>query len=290
MKVIEPLAESAPLALALSHKFCSKCSWYHGFWQYLRLLGVGKTLSGQAIFFEETIKNACAKPNLDILISGCADYSMLAHIEQTLICFGRKLDESVNIIALDICSTPLNLCQWYANRNHFRIDTVQADILSFDLNKKFDLIITSSFLGYFNEKNRLRLFQKCAKLLKTGGSLSFANRISTESIEAVNKFTENDARALQKKLLELNKCFPDTIRIPETSLPGMVKNYCMEMKSYPVNDTVKLKNQLEAAGLHLLIYEERFPDLPHGISNGGLSGPTLAFKTPYICVEAILGR
>ena len=52
----EPLQESAPLAHAFATDGCgtdplsgSSCAWYHGTWQYLRMLGIGAAPGAQGM-------------------------------------------------------------------------------------------------------------------------------------------------------------------------------------------------------------------------------------------------
>ena len=58
--VDEPLALSAPLAWRLAAALCrpdpttgEPCAWYHGLWQYLRLMRLVDPLSNHAAFFRE---------------------------------------------------------------------------------------------------------------------------------------------------------------------------------------------------------------------------------------------
>src|ERR1700682_5975440 len=83
----EPLVESAPLAHRLAQTHCrplpatgEDCAWYHGFWQYLRLMGLAKTSGGQGAFLVETLRGlAGAGQSPRVMVSGSADYSMPAH-------------------------------------------------------------------------------------------------------------------------------------------------------------------------------------------------------------------
>lgn len=43
-----------------------------------------------------------------MLISGTADYSMLAHLLQAY----RNVEAAVHVTVLDRCETPLYLCRW----------------------------------------------------------------------------------------------------------------------------------------------------------------------------------
>src|SRR5207244_13056440 len=82
----EPLAESAPVSRRLAQEHCrprpgggETCAWYHGFWQYLRLMGLAKTSGGQATFLFETLRGlARAGGSPKVLVPGSASSSKRA--------------------------------------------------------------------------------------------------------------------------------------------------------------------------------------------------------------------
>ena len=85
----EPLALSGPFTLEISRLACAPqssghgCGHYHGFWPFLRMMGMGKTLSGFSSEFMGSIRSAVQKrqpAQSQVLISGCADYSAYAHV------------------------------------------------------------------------------------------------------------------------------------------------------------------------------------------------------------------
>lgn len=83
----------------------SSCAPYHGFWQYLRLLGLGKTMSGFSAEFAAAIRDATrahAGASFRVLISGCAGYSAYAHVLAG--CAG--LSVRLRATAVDLCPTP----------------------------------------------------------------------------------------------------------------------------------------------------------------------------------------
>ena len=88
---IEPLELSAPLAWRLAPTLCRKdpatgedCAWSHGFWQYLRLLGLAGDPGNHADFFHEAFTEAGrGGAALRILVCGTADYAMLAMLMMT---------------------------------------------------------------------------------------------------------------------------------------------------------------------------------------------------------------
>ena len=144
----EPMLKSAPLMSMISEVMCKgsqmcaeDCSWYHRIWQYLRIFDVASTPTWHYQFYIDSLQRLFAmRKNIKILISGTADYSMLAHL---LYAFS-KLDREDEITVLDLCQTPLVLCEWYASQEGKKIKTIQQDILKFNKQEYFDLIITDN--------------------------------------------------------------------------------------------------------------------------------------------------
>src|SRR6185295_15768452 len=83
----EPVPESAPLAWRLAPQLCRKdpatgatCAWLHAFWQCLRLVEVAAAPDRHAAFYQEAFEAVAAGNGATrMLVSGAADYSMLAH-------------------------------------------------------------------------------------------------------------------------------------------------------------------------------------------------------------------
>src|SRR5262245_36311726 len=101
----EPLELSAPLARRLAPQLCHKdpasgesCAWQHGLWQYLRILGMNHSPRAHAAFLLEALA-ATARPGMRVLVSGAADYSMLAHV--------LAATRAAEVTVLDVCETPL---------------------------------------------------------------------------------------------------------------------------------------------------------------------------------------
>jgi SAM-dependent methyltransferase len=175
----EPLELSAPLARDLARRFCIRtgdhsCDWYHGLWQCLRLMGLGKTMGGQSAFFLKSLSELARSGGYArVLVSGTADYSSLAHV---LAAF-RHAGAVPRPTVVDQCATPLELSRWYAAREDTEVATAQFDILDYREPGAFDVVLTNSFLGYFDHEQRERLFAKFRELLRPGGKLMFTNRL-----------------------------------------------------------------------------------------------------------------
>src|SRR5262249_11259435 len=115
----EPIIESAPIAHDVAQRLCIRdpvisetCAWYHGFWQYLRVMGLNKTSVGHGTFFIDTLRSLRPRDATPrVLVSGSADYSMPAHV---LFAFADA--GTVDLTVVDRCETPLYLSRWYAER------------------------------------------------------------------------------------------------------------------------------------------------------------------------------
>jgi SAM-dependent methyltransferase len=283
----EPVLESAPFALEISRFACrcgaqgDSCQPYHGFWQYLRLLGLGKTMSGFSAEFVAAIRQAAQThrgPSFRILISGCADYSAYAHVLAG--CAGLSLQPRVT--ALDLCATPLILSRWYARRHGGDLAAVCSDILDHRHPGGYELILTSSFLGYFPPARRAELFSRYAALLAPGGRLIFTTRLRPGAEDQLVPFGPDQKEALVRtvvdSLTELSGLGLD--RREAAQLAAAYADLCA---SYPVNGEASLRRLAEAAGLLWLDCDRRRSEA----ARPGVTGPTVG-AAEYLFVT--LGR
>lgn len=185
------LIESAPLMEAWSATDCSSkstggmeewaknqgaaevqpvesCDWYHGTWQYLRLLNM-VAVPPWYEFYNEALSNVLRqRPNAEVLISAAADYGMLATLHDAI----RATGAAPRIVLYDICRTPIRACQWYAERHGLSIECVCANLLTCDIPPaSFDLIVTDEFLTVIKSEDKGQIVKRWRELLKPGGSL-----------------------------------------------------------------------------------------------------------------------
>ncbi len=155
-------AEAAPQPPSLS------CDWYHGTWQYLRLLNMVAVPSWYEFYNEALGDVLRRRPQAQVLISAAADYGMLAQLHEAI----EIAQASPRIVVYDICRTPLQSCQWYADRHGLSIETRCADLLTCDMPEApFDLIVTDEFLTVINGESKPLIVKRWKELLKPGGSL-----------------------------------------------------------------------------------------------------------------------
>lgn len=198
----EPLAESAVLARSIAASHCRKdpvsgesCAWYHGLWQELRLMDLAASPRHQATFFPRALEMLHhGRDSLRILISGAADYSILAHVLHAC----QKAGIAASITVTDICDTPLKLNEWYAGKAGIKIRTLRADILDYRPEMPFDIICSHSFLGQFDAARRARIVSHWQHLLAQGGAVLTTNRIRPETLHDPVKFSEPQIRDFLK--------------------------------------------------------------------------------------------
>lgn len=282
----EPLKESAHLARHLASLHCQDCGWYHGFWQHLRLMGMGKTLSGLPHLFLQAAARLQDQTGLRVLVSGAADYSALAHVVHG---FGgpRSIQEkSAYLAVLDRCETPLALNRWYAQQLELPAEYFCADALDFQSELPFDLILTSSFLGYFKPEQRRRLFAVYARLLSPTGRLVFANRLRSGPEDVAVGFSAAEAQRFKDKTQLANAQLAQSLQWPSNQLDAAATAYTSSFHSYPVNSLERVTVDLETAGLAVKHSQLSEPLLPTFAKNAGLSGPSTAGDSAYVFIEA----
>lgn len=283
----EPLAISAPFARELATVCCTdaaadrSCEPYHGFWQYMRLMGLGKTLSGQSAWYlaelerlaREWARRPAANP-ARILISGCADYSLLAHVLQAR---GSE-NVPVEITALDVCRTPLLLNQWYARRAGHALGVVCSDILQHHAADTYDLIVTSSFLGYFHPEVRPRLLLGYAAMLRAGGRLIIVNRLRDGAEGEAVGFSLRQVERFAARAAQLSATLPASASLTPDDAFRMARAYAGFFRSYPLNAEASVRRLAGGCGL-------RWADggrLPSARLQAGVDGPTVSDGADYL--------
>jgi hypothetical protein len=251
----ELLPESAPLAWELAPRLCRKdpatgesCSWYHGIWQFLRIMGLTSSAAQRAEFYHREIGAACAgSPAPRILISGTADYAMLALV----IAAFRDRNTRPVIAATDMCETPLHLSRWYAERSGCAIATFCGDILEYQDPDGFDVICTDGFFSRFPAARRPALVAKWQTLLRKGGRVISTNRLHPGSTDERSSFSSartqqflEDARriALEKRGL---------LRIETAELLRGMKIYAEKHDTYPLASMDEIRALFESSGFSI---------------------------------------
>lgn len=250
----EPMLKSAPLMSMLSEVMCKgsqvsaeDCSWYHRVWQYLRIFDVVSTPTWHYRFYFESLRRLFAmRKNIKILISGTADYSMLAHV---LYAFSNT-DTKYEITVLDLCQTPLVLCEWYAGQEGKKIKTIREDILKFNIQEHFDLIITDAFLTRFSDDEKLQVLKKWNSLLKKDGIIITTIRI--EKSDGPTKTSETEISKFTNEVFKSAQNWQPFLPESAEKLSSWAHEYARRMISFPVKNKDFLHKLLIKSGFSVI--------------------------------------
>jgi len=285
--VDEPVLESAPLAREAAPRLCrldpetgENCSWYHGFWQYLRALRLVTTPEHHAQFFREAFGVAAATSDRPrVLISGAVDYGILAYVLWAC----RQNSVSPSITVVDLCETPLFLNRWYAERVACGIETRATNILDYDAPAAFDAICAHSFFGFFEPRERSRLATKWRGLLKPGGIAIAVNRVRRAAAGSRLGFSAEQARAFREKVIGKAQTMRKELDIEPLALGRLAEAYAARQRIHPVRSEEEIRRMFEDAGLRV----ERLTEVADSkAATNGVSGPTTLEGASYACIVA----
>lgn len=283
----EPLEISAPLAWQRAPELCHQdpdtqenCAWNHGLWQYLRLLDLITTPQHHAEFFKEAFARIPANAGSPrVLISGTADYSMLAHV--LAIIKDRNAPPAVTVV--DRCETPLFLNRWYAQQQSCSIETCRSDILEYQPASAFDVICSHSFLGQFTTSQRLQLMTKWRDILVPGGLVATVNRVRPNSAMSTVGFSEEQGRTFSATVLRKADAMRGIITVDPRQLAEQALIYASKQSAYPVKSREEIRNLFEQGGFD--IEQLTCAPVKAGLDRS-ISGPTTPGSAEYACIVA----
>ena len=230
---------------ACSGDYVSKrsCEWYHGSWQYLRILDMVSSPTWHSNFYTSEINKALKnKAPLNILISGTADYSMLAMLHLSL----NENISHCNITILDLCKTPLIMCKWYADKSGLTITTIQNDILSLK-HCQYDLIITDAFLTRFKTTGKKLVLKKWWELLSERGRVITTIRLAESLHDGSIELTPNQISEFKKKAYESAVKIKQLMPITPEEVARKAEQYATNIISYPITIDI-IKSMFITAG------------------------------------------
>ena len=262
----EPLVLSADLICSVADILCTGdhvssdgCSWYHGAWQYLRLLDMVSTPTWHSRFYLESLGAALRKkPASRVLVTGTADYSMFAYVDMA----ATSVEASPDVTVLDLCATPLFACRWYAKRVSRPVSTVSENIFEFGDNESqqgtWDIITTDAFMTRFTAEDCRKIAKVWFGLLAPGGKVVTTIRIHSRTVKGRDEETAaHDFGARAHKRAErwqpFLDCAPDQIAM-------RAEAYACQMVSSDLGSERELLEILEDAGF--TVSEQHFAEVP----------------------------
>jgi SAM-dependent methyltransferase len=282
------LVESAPLAHRTAGELCAidpatgdSCAWYHGFWQYLRAMRLTPTLGDQGDFLMETLGPlARSGDHARVFVSGCADYSLPAHV---LHAYERER-APLTLTVVDRCETPLFLTRWYAERRGGRVATTRRDLLEYVGPASVDVIVANSFLGYFDPDGRARLYAAWARLLRPGGILVCSNRLRLAAEPGLVGFTPTQADAFVAAARAEAERWVSVFGFDLEEVTAWARAYAERFRSHPVRSADELATDLQAAGFDLGPFG--VATVPGDTGGGPLAAPSVSGAAVQLRVVA----
>jgi SAM-dependent methyltransferase len=251
----EPLHESAPVAWALAATHCAgphsadTCFWYHRVWQYLRLLDIITSIRTNTPFLLGTLQRL-APSHPRVLISGSADYAMLAHLRQA---YGER---PLDVTMLDRCATPVAVNQWYADRFGMAITPVCGDALAVESDRPFDLVCTHNFVGRFDPAARQRLIDRWHAVLRPGGVVVTTQRVRPGERGRQSSYSEAAARALAARVVETARACAAPLGVPLDELGDATYEYARRKGAYAITSAAEIVDAFERAGFEVNLADE----------------------------------
>jgi SAM-dependent methyltransferase len=252
----EPLAESAPVAWALAARLCAgdprshdSCLWYHRIWQYLRLLDIITSIRTNTPFLLATLARL-APSHPRVLISGSADYAMLAHLRHA---YGAR---PLEVTMLDRCATSVAINQWYADRYGLAMTPVCGDALAIDAGRPFDLVCTHNFVGRFDPEARQRLVNRWHAVLRPGGVVVTTQRVRPGARARKASYSEAESRALAENVVAAATGYTGPLGATPAELGEATYEYACRKGSYVIESPAEIVAPFERAGFEVNLADQ----------------------------------
>lgn len=242
----EPLTQSAAWVAAIAEWTCVRngglsCSWYHGTWQYLRLLDLVSTPSWHASLRKAMAAQSAHRTGLRVLVSGCADYAMYALVHSQLGGSGR-------ITVLDICPTPLVGVSWYARKAGAPVpELIVADATKHCRPGYYDLVVSDSFPPRFSENKLHSLLPTWYESLSPGGAVITTVRLYSEGADANPQKGRRLHRWLQVAA-EARSWWPEVSGLPHEELIRRISGFSAKQQRNAFFDASALPALFLGAG------------------------------------------
>ncbi len=240
----------------------------------LRALRLGAEPADQAEFFHKAIARNLYSPTTRVLVSGASDTALAELIYDVAYASNRRTE----ITFVDICRTPGHLA--LRSNVSSALKVYQADILTWETRKTFDLILTHSFLGQIAEIERPRMFQKWADLLVPGGALITVNRLRQKAEDV--RFTASNAERLAALATERLRNCPQLHTISPNECRQAVLEYALQRETVPLRSANDVAEYCKTAGLVVESLEACVLKKPGAL----IVGPAVGSSAEYIQLVA----
>jgi SAM-dependent methyltransferase len=200
----ERLGDLAAQAYDLSGRLCGSCRDLHALWPYIRLSRSSTGLESEGSELELALRELISSGLRRILVAGSADTGLLALVARA------GADQGVDIIVLDICESPLELCRRLASQWSMQIETRRQDLLELDGRQEFDLVLVHGTLHFISAGGRLGALTRIRRALRPGGRLVLMfNTSKPSTVDIDDNFHTGYAKTVLSELRRLHIALPD---------------------------------------------------------------------------------
>jgi|SRR5262245_5895894 len=205
----EDLPRLAADAYKVSGRLCRSCRDMHALWPYIRLARASTGVEARPSMLERRVGDLLAQCGRRVLIAGSQDTGILALVARA------GADHGVDIVVLDICGTPLELCRKFAAQWSLPIETIRQDLHDLEIERRFDIVLVHGTLHYISADRRLDVLQRMQRAIRPGGRLvllfntgaSVAGELAQESRGGYANWVVDELNRLDVPLPESDAAF-----------------------------------------------------------------------------------
>jgi SAM-dependent methyltransferase len=162
----EDLPHIAAEGFELAKRLCRSCGQLHALWPYIRLArATSAGLEDASSLLQSALSRLIAAGRRRVLVAGSADTGLLALVARAGA--GHPLD----IVVLDRCETPLELCRRLAQRWSLPIATSHEDLNALDRPATFDVVLVYGTLHFIAPDRRAEVLARMRRSLRPDGRL-----------------------------------------------------------------------------------------------------------------------
>ena|GEM_PF-4217958 len=238
--IYEPIRQTSSFAYKLSSCMCRQrtpsCSWLHGSWQYLRMLGMVETPAEHSPFFLKELSNSPEKGGSPrILICGPRDYSLVAYAIQAANL--QKQRTPPRLAVTDECETPLVLSGWLAAQANVAVDLIRQAPRTLTSSSPYDVIVSCDFLSRLCESDKASTIKNWYTSLGKGGRVVATAQVGgTDSASAPLRTDAEGVEAFADRAFRLASLWKSILDIPPTVIAAMAREYAANRIIWPFRD------------------------------------------------------
>jgi SAM-dependent methyltransferase len=256
----ERLSDIAAQAYGLADRSCGSCRDLHALWPYIRLSrsSTGVELEGSQLI--QVLRELMADGRRDVLIAGAADTGLLALVARAA---ADHANHPANIVVIDICETPLELCRRSAAAWSLPIKTVRQDLVELNIRQQFDLVLVHGTLHFMTPLGRATALSAIQRAMRRGGRLVLLfNTSEPPTRQPEDKIHFDYATAVLSELKRQHVVLPDGEAALRERLAAHSRRRQLREGAFTRPSDVTLL--LESAGLKVISCDE----VDAGLSSG----------------------